>query len=77
MRPSAVWEGGCAVDNLVAQAGRIAVRHQALASAEVEHVIRHMQQTLGYSFAVTIRSVDSIPHSRSGKFEDSICELPQ
>ncbi len=42
---------------------------------EAEIVRRYVQQMLGHPFEVTIRRVDAIPRSRSGKFEDFISEV--
>ena len=53
----------------------LVVRHKPYTDAESQTVARYFQQTLGHPFDVTVRTVDSIPRSRSGKFEDFICEV--
>jgi phenylacetate-CoA ligase len=53
----------------------LAVRPQSFAPCEEEHLKRYMQQTLGHPFKIAIRCVESIPRSRTGKFEDFICDV--
>ncbi len=52
-----------------------AVRDHDFTSDEVQRVQTYMQQTLGYRFSVTVRRVDEISRSRTGKFEDFISEV--
>jgi phenylacetate-CoA ligase len=54
----------------------LAVRPHPFTAAEEARVQTYMQQTLGYPFRVVLRRVDAIARSRTGKFEDFICELP-
>lgn len=42
---------------------------------EEKTIKKYVQQTLGYPFGVTLRYVDDIGRSRSGKFEEFRCEL--
>lgn len=51
------------------------VRHQDYTASEEEQVKRYIQQTLGYPFEISLRRVESIPRSRTGKFEDFISEV--
>lgn len=53
----------------------LAVRHQPFTTQEEDRLKRYLQQTLGHPFSITIRCVESIPRSRTGKFEDFICEV--
>ena len=46
------------------------VRDSLAGSAEKEQARRYLHKMLGYPFKVTINEVDSIPRSKSGKFED-------
>jgi phenylacetate-CoA ligase len=54
----------------------LAVRDQPFTGDEEARVRTYMQQTLGYPFEVVLRRVDAIARSRTGKFEDFICEVP-
>jgi phenylacetate-CoA ligase len=51
------------------------VRHDDYTAEEAAAVRRYIQQMLGHPFEVVIRRVDSIPRSRTGKFEDFISEV--
>lgn len=53
----------------------LAVRHQPFTTSEEDRLKRYLQQTLGHPFRIAIHCVDSIPRSRTGKFEDFICEV--
>ena len=53
----------------------LVVRDEPFSPHEEETVRRHMQQTLGHPFEVTIHVVESIARSRTGKFEDFISEI--
>ncbi len=53
----------------------LVVRDKPLTSSEEQRIQRYMQQTLGHPFTITVRHVDAIQRSRTGKFEDFICEL--
>ena len=54
----------------------LAVRPHPFSKEEEARVERYMRQTLGHPFAVTLRRVDAIPRSRTGKYEDFICDIP-
>ncbi len=51
------------------------VREAPYSPAEEATVKRYFQQTLGYPFDITVRCLESIPRSPSGKFEDFISEI--
>ncbi len=48
------------------------VRHADFTADEERVVKRHIQQTLGYPFKITLLRVDAIPRNPTGKSEDFI-----
>ena len=51
------------------------VRHGALSTDEETVVKRYMQETLGYPFRISLRLVEEIPRSPTGKFEDFVSHV--
>jgi phenylacetate-CoA ligase len=51
------------------------VTSRSLKTDQEHLVLGHIEQRLNQQFRVIPEYVDSIPRSRSGKFEDAICEL--
>ena len=63
------------IQKSVQQLEILAVRPALFTADEEAHVRRYLQQTLGHPFEISIRCVESIPRSRTGKFEDFISEV--